>query len=281
MKKILLFGEILFDIFKESKTPGGAPFNVACHLARLSNDCCLVSAVGNDDLGTALKKIAKSHSLNTDYVQTKNKETGIAQTTLDSSGSASFCIKPNVAYDHIEKFPDDINKPLIYYGTLAQRSNVSAKTLQLMLKKYAKESLNFCDINLREPHYSEAVIRFSLQNADILKINESELDIVAQMFNHKSLDLLQKAQDLSKKFDISQIIITMGENGAALIDNGNLLKFKASKVEKVVDTVGAGDAFSAMFINCLIKKIDIVQAMNKSIDYSAKVCQIRGAIYEN
>lgn len=280
--KILVFGEILWDIIEDKKHLGGAPLNFAAHTAQLGNYPAIISSVGRDQLGTqALQELSKL-SISTHFVQvSKNAPTGTVKVTLDE-GQPQYEIIEDVAYDHIGY--NDVDTSLLsdyevfYFGTLAQRNQESRKTLSLILSKTSFKHI-FCDLNLRKGCYTAETIITSINRCNILKLNDEEVEVVSNMvFDRKSVDLADFWNLMKDRFsNISIIIVTLGKEGCQVITKDIDIKIPAEPCQ-VKDTIGAGDAFSATFISEYLKHGDLTLAGQRANKVAAFVASSIGAI---
>lgn len=278
--KIVSIGEILFDCFQNKKVLGGAPFNFFYHTYKLTQDAQFVSRIGNDSDGKTIINFLKEKQINLDFIQLDDKHpTGLVKIQLNSAGSPIFEIEINCAYDFIELSYElkellTTNTELMYFGTLAQRNSASRNTIQSALGKSIRY---FCDINLRSNFYSREILETSLISADVLKLNADELKIISEMFLNKSYDLETSAMKLIDKYNLEMLSITLGEEGAILIDKKDINKNKFP-VSKIADTVGAGDAYSAILCIGYLHNMPIDQINYFSTKFASKICSITGAI---
>lgn len=287
---VLLFGEVLVDRFPERDVLGGAPFNVAYHLHALGQGSglrpVLISRVGEDALGRRLLNDIQAAGLTIRGIQHDcSHPTGVVLVREEgASGGHSFEISPDQAWDYIQ--PDtniagmESGPKWIYFGTLAQRAS-SHSALRAILQ--AAQARCFVDINLRDPWVHEEVLRWSLHQADVVKVSEEELLRVAIMFGIESDTPSDLARRLIHAFDIRQLLVTQGAQGAwVLTSAGVYARTSQTEVTKdstlVVDTVGAGDAFAAVFLLGLILDWSIQHSLDSAHDFAAQICNLRGAI---
>ena len=250
--KVVCFGEILWDILPTGTLPGGAPMNVAYHLKKLGNEPALITKIGNDDWGKKLLKLMEENSLNVDFVQTDNSlETGKVHASVDENKEVTYDIVKPVAWDNIEwdKRLSDLVAGAKYFifGSLAARSDVTRDTL-LKLLEVAK--FKVLDINLRSPHYNRPIIEQLLYNVQLLKLNQAELELISGWFtNYKSDE--DRIKTLRNKFNIPNIVVTKGSEGAMFDCEGKVYTFPGYKIV-VADTVGSGDSFLAALLTKLL-----------------------------
>jgi len=198
---------------------------------------------------------------------------------VDKNGNPTFDIIPNCAYDFLDLNPKISNliksdTSLLYFGTLAQRSTVSRKTIQSILRKNIKY---FCDINLRANYYSKEILDDCFKKVNVIKLNEDELKIVSGLFLKGTFELQSSAEELRRKFEIDLLSITLSEGGALLIDKFSVNEYKYS-IKKVIDTVGVGDAYSAILCLGYLNKMPIDRINFLANKFAASICGIKGAI---
>jgi fructokinase len=267
---VISFGEVLMDCFPDKNVIGGAPFNVAVHLKRLGEESSIITKIGADSLGLELKKILEREGL-TDHLQIDaSKPTGKVVVTLEN-GQPSYDICKDCGWEHIE-FKKCSAPQYFVFGSLA----LSFENNRDIFKKYRDEftESNFlCDLNLREPFYDRETIEVCLKSADILKINDEELEYLAKEFNQ--LDVIYW---LKNKFNISKILLTKGSKGACVYWDNQHLSCAIKKVNNLTDTVGAGDSFTSLFLYGLLKGQDISTAMRNAADFAGLICQTSGAV---
>lgn len=268
------FGEILFDVFPDKATLGGAPLNVAGHLTKLGLNGAILSAVGNDELGKRALNEIEALGLSTDMIATLDYETGKAIITLNGK-NAEYEFNDPCAWDNIplQALPENVT--LIYYGTLAQRGN-SKNTLKELLNSVQSQH-RFFDVNIRKHFYSDEIIKEGVENATILKLNDEEVDIVLdalkiEMRGYRGLE------ELFKEYNLDLILLTKGKEGTMCFKN-KWYRVPCAPVE-VVDTVGAGDSLSAGFLASYIKTGDLEKSLLFGSHIADYVVTKRGAIPE-
>jgi len=268
--KILSFGEILWDCYPYKSVIGGAPLNFAAHLAKHNENVYMLSAVGNDELGTKAIDSVKNWNICADFIFIhNNKQTGRCDVTLDQNSVPCYNLLNDVAYDYIvcDKLPDEFD--ILYFGTLALRSEYNRNSLKKLLNTNSFAEI-FVDINIRPPYYSKDTVEFSLKNATILKISDEELPTVCSLLNiDKISDYKAVAKVLSDRYqNLKCIIITLGAKGAFALDCITKKEFSCDSVKTdVVSTVGAGDSFSAAFLHKYLHKTEI----DSCLTYASKI----------
>ncbi len=285
MKKVIVgLGEILWDVFPSGKVLGGAPANFAYHVNQSGNKGYVISAIGEDDLGREILGHLTQKNL-PHIIQHTIYPTGTVQITLNRSGIPKYKITDKVAWDFIEFSPhvEELAKitSAVCYGTLAQRNYVTRSTFFRFFKSMPAESLKIYDINLRLNYYSKNIIEESLYVADILKINDEELDILSDLI-HLSGNEIERCNQLITIYSLDMVMLTKGTEGSHII-TGKCKSFLATPQVKVEDTVGAGDAFTAAFITSYMDGESIETAHRYAVDVAAFVCTKKGAMpsYDN
>lgn len=283
MNKIVVgMGEALWDVLPEGKKIGGAPANFAYHVSQFGLPSCVVSAIGNDALGKEIIENFTSKGLD-QLIAEVPYPTGTVQVEIDQTGIPLYDIKENVAWDNIPytEHLDALAKrtKAVCFGSLAQRNVVSRNTINHFLDTMPKDddSLIVFDVNLRQGFYNKEILCKSMQNCNILKINDEELITVSRMFGYPGIDLQDKCWILLGKYNLKMLILTCGINGSCVFTPGNVSFQPTPKVE-VADTVGAGDSFTAAFIASILKGKSVTEAHSIAVKTSAYVCTQKGAM---
>ena len=252
-------GEALWDVLPEGKKLGGAPANFAYHVSQFGLDSRVVSAVGNDKLGTEILESFRDKGLN-GMVEVVPYPTGTVQVTLDLDGLAR-------------------QTRAVCFGSLAQRSVVSRETINRFLDTMpdGEGQLKIFDINLRQNFYTKEVLCQSMRKCNVLKINDEELVTISRMFGYPGIDLQDKCWILLGKYDLKMLILTCGVNGSYVFTPGRVYFQETPKVE-VADTVGAGDSFTAAFVSAILKGAPVEDAHRLAVCTSAYVCTQNGAM---
>lgn len=275
-------GEALWDVLPEGKKIGGAPANFAYHVSQFGLPSCVVSAIGDDALGKEIIENFTSKGLD-QLIAEVPYPTGTVQVEIDQTGIPLYDIKENVAWDNIPytEHLDALAKrtKAVCFGSLAQRNVVSRETINHFLDTMPKDDDNLVvfDVNLRQGFYNKEILCKSMQNCNILKINEEELITVSRMFGYPGIDLQDKCWILLGKYNLKMLILTCGINGSYVFTPGNVSFQPTPKVE-VADTVGAGDSFTAAFIASILKGKSVTEAHTIAVKTSAFVCTQKGAM---
>lgn len=280
MKRIVGFGEALWDVFPEGRKIGGAPANFAYHVAQWGLDSCAVSAIGNDELGDDIVRKFDENGLNY-RLERVDFPTGTVQVTLDENKVPSYNIMEGVAWDNIPMTPElealARDCRAVCFGSLAQRSAVSRATINAFIDMMPEDSLKIFDINLRQHYYTVEIICDSMKKADILKINDEEILVVAQLLDVTEKSEREICKVLLDKFDLRMVILTCGDRGSYVLTRDESSWVDTPKVS-VVSTVGAGDSFTGTFIASILLGKTLRQAHEAAVKVSAYVCTCQGAM---
>ena len=280
-KKVIVgIGEILWDMLPSGKALGGAPANFAYHATRLGEEGWAVSAIGPDALGREIMDIVTEKRLK-NIISLTDKPTGTVQVELDARGVPTYTIMEGVAWDHIPFTPEmealAQRADAVCFGSLVQRM-ASRESVLRFLRATRPDALKVFDINLRQHYYSPEVLEESLKIADILKINDEEIRIVADMFGLGGDDV-SVSRALIDRYALRLVILTKGAQGSEVITVDDTLPQPAGEAE-VVDTVGAGDSFTAAFVVAYLRGASLADAQRLASDTAAYVCSCKGAMPE-
>ena len=279
-KVIVGIGEILWDMLPSGKALGGAPANFAYHATRLGEEGWAVSAIGPDALGREILDIVAEKRLKS-LISITDKPTGTVQVELDAKGVPTYTIMEDVAWDNIPFTPEmetlARRADAVCFGSLVQRM-ASRESVLRFLRATRPETLKVFDINLRQHYYSRDVLEESLKLADILKINDEEIRIVAALFGLGGDDAAA-CRALIDRYALRLVILTKGADGSEVITTDEVIPQPAGET-KVVDTVGAGDSFTAAFAVAYLQGKSLAEAQRLASDTAAYVCSCKGAMPE-
>ena len=279
----LVIGEILFDIFPDYQRLGGAPFNVAFHLKHFGLPVRFISRVGADRKGEAIREFLTASGFRLQDLQIdRGHPTGTVRVELDSRGVPQFDIIADVAYDYLEVDSSLISSladgvDLIYYGTLIQRSDNGYRMLQHLLKGKDLASQCFYDVNLRPNCFSPRTVRDSLEQADHVKVSRQELGAIREMFAWTGR-AAEIGHWLMETFGLQTLSLTKGEAGSELFTTTGHYSAPAIHTAEVVDTVGAGDAYTAVVIAGLRRNWQPERILSAAAEFAARICQVEGAL---
>jgi len=279
--KVLSFGEILWDIIEGKAHLGGAPLNFAAHSAQCGGESYMISRLGSDDLGkVALEKLEEvrvDHTL----VQTDDLyPTGTVDVFLED-GQPSYTIHPHVAYDFIDfqQLPDAFHSTeydIFYFGTLAQRERKSRDTLYKIQEEKSFQS-RFYDVNFRKDCYSKETVLKSLNNSDVLKLNDEEVEVISEYMYGRILSIDDFVKACYDSYGHKVIIVTAGGEGCYVYTDQEMHKVEGRTVT-VADAVGAGDSFSAAFMYKYFHSGDPIQSAFVGNQIGGFVASQHGAI---
>jgi fructokinase len=278
-QSVIIFGEVLFDCFPDGNIIlGGAPFNVAWHLQAFGVSPLFISRIGNDSYGITIKKAMENWGMDLRGLQLDSEHpTGLVKVNFINN-EPNYEIVENSAYDFIEfpRLPSLPKDAILYHGTLALRSQSCVEILQ-KIKADISPSI-FLDVNLRTPWWNLKSVEFMLKEISWLKLNEEELSlIVPQKSNTEN-----RIKYLLSTFPLNDITLTQGKAGAiSLQSNGDRESIIPSETTQVVDTVGAGDAFSSVLILGLIKGWDTTKTLVRAQEFASAIVGIRGATIQD
>lgn len=280
LDQILCFGEVLWDNLPSGAVPGGAPMNVALHLKRFGIQSLVASSVGDDQRGRDLVNFLERSGMDTHLVQTHaSLPTSEVKVWLNEKNNASFEICEPVAWDDIQLTPGLIdaarNSGAIVFGSLASRNEATRKTLSTLLDL---DLIKILDVNLRAPFNTREVVEPLLKHADIVKLNDEELVIIASWFGLAGSPE-QLAAGFYKTLSLKTLLVTRGDKGAYLIHKNEVFEHNGYSV-KVADTVGSGDAFLAGFLAAYADGKDMDTAITEACAIGAFVATQHGATPE-
>ena len=287
----VVFGEALVDDFGGDQVVGGAPFNVARHLAAFMAPQLMITRVGSDRNGNLVQAEFERFAMSARGLQLDPiEETGRVIVERGADGHR-FIILPDQAYDFIDvdaalEAVREVEPVVFYFGTLAQRAEASREALFALLG--AATATRFLDLNLRTGQCGGDCIDRSLSAADIVKVNEEELQMlfaqclgIADTSEAMAMDAVHAAcAALVKKFRLEALLVTLGHRGSVYFGaDGEVIANRDTPAPPfVIDTVGAGDAFSAIFLLGRALGWPLAQTLTRANEFAGAVCAIPGAI---
>ena len=279
---IVGLGEILWDVFPDGARFGGAPANFACTAAALLSGRARVwmaGAVGRDELGRRAVESLEAHGVDVSCVAALEQSTGQVLVTVDPAGHASYDFAADAAWDNLPWTPEFEQlagrTDIVCFGTLAQRSGRSRDTVRRFVSATPATALRVFDINLRPPFFDDAIILESLALASLVKLNDDELSVLAALCDLRG-SAVGMLEQLSRRFDLRLAALTRGPRGAILVRGGEVSEHAGVPVD-VVDTVGAGDAFTAALAAGLLDGRDLAAINDHACRLAAFVCSQPGA----
>ncbi len=274
-------GEVLWDVLGDTETLGGAPVNFAYHAGQLGAAALAISSIGDDLRGQRALSTLREYRVATDHITViEGVPTGYVQARVDSDGVATYVFPDGVAWDRIRIDSRTMaivpRLDAVCFGSLAQRSVHSRSTIQRFLKSLRYGVLKVFDLNIRQGYYSREIIRDSLELADILKLNDEEIVLLARLENLKgSVD--QQLRLLVERYRLSLAVLTRGADGSLLVSSAAISDHPGYQAE-VVDTIGAGDSFTAVTAVGMLKGYSLESINEQANRVAAHVCSYRGAM---
>ncbi len=274
-RRPVIFGEVLFDHFPDgARVLGGAPFNVAWHLQAFGLAPLFVSRLGNDPAGRDVQEAMSDWGMDLAGVQIDDSHpTGMVEITI-AGGQPSFHILPHQAYDfiHDTTLAKPIDYRLLYHGSLALRDQTSRHALETLRRSSSLPV--FMDVNLRPPWWDLTSVTSLTQGATWVKLNEDELVSLVP----EETDLEARAEELQARCALELLVITRGAEGVvARTPDGALLSAKPSAQVQVVDTVGAGDAFTSVLLLGLTLGWETRLTLERAQSFASAIVGVRGA----
>jgi fructokinase len=276
-KKVICFGEVLWDMLPSGKMPGGAPMNVAFHLSNFGLDSAIISRIGTDDLGDELLAFMQSSGLNTSLVQRGiNHLTGVVKVNMDDKNEVTYKIVQPVAWDYIQ-LEDKALKAVeqsdcFVFGSLAARNEGTRNTLYELIQN---APFKVFDVNLRKPYYTKEIVEHLLHKANLVKMNAHELAMITAWHNTLT-DEKTAIMHLSDRFNVPTVCVTRGGSGAILLKDGEFYESKGFAVN-VNDTIGSGDSFLAALIKGIVLNEPPAESIEMACAVGSLVATHRGA----
>ncbi len=275
-------GELLWDELPAGRQIGGAPANFAYHAQSLGVNSFIVSATGGDERGREIQRELERKGLDTKYISVdQNHPTGSVAVSLDADSIPEYTINDNAAWDFIPQTPAHIELAsrtnAVCFGSLAQRSSVSRETILAFLSATRSNCLRVFDVNLRQAFYDRHIITESLGLANILKLNEHELAVLASLLGMNG-DTPALLDNLATAYDLNVIALTRGERGCVILTDEQTTEHKGFPQDRLGDTVGAGDCFSAVLTMGLLNDEPLESIAAQANRLAAFVCTQEGAM---
>jgi fructokinase len=269
-------GEVLWDMLPAAKQLGGAPANFAFHAGQLGAEACVVSRVGDDELGREILHRLDGLALNRDFVSVDaDHPTGTVDVRLDAKGVPSYVIHEDVAWDWILPTPALLElarrADAVCYGTLAQRTPGNAYAIGQFVGSTRASCLRVFDVNFRQHYYDADTVRETLAMSNVLKLNEDEVPVLVGLLPRRI-----ELRDFPALFDLRVVALTRGPRGSVLFTKDGAFEHPGSPA-RIVDTVGAGDAFTAALVMGLLAGRDIDTINDHANRLAAFVCSQPGA----
>ncbi|MFG6463866.1 PfkB family carbohydrate kinase [Roseateles sp. DXS20W] len=287
-RSLAVLGEALVDEFHDGPVAGGAPFNVARSLAALGAPALFISRIGADDAnGRLVLDSAERYGLGTQGLQRDAaRATGRVSVLEQPGGGHRFEIHADAAWDHLDlpaaqSALAGAAPSLLYFGSLAQRHAVSRTAIRALAKGF--HGLRFLDLNLRPGTDNALFAAESLMLADWVKVNDEELARLAGWFDTPGDEATQESAQvaaLMDRFALQRVVLTCGADGWRFYGPGGALLAQGpgEPQPRVVDTVGAGDSFSALLLAGLAQQRDLAATLALANRFASFICGVRGPL---
>jgi fructokinase len=277
---VLSLGELLWDMLPTGKRAGGAPVNFAYHAGMNGTESHSISAVGQDPLGDELVSAIQESGVDS-IIQRNAWPTSTVEVSL-KNGIPEYDIVEGVAWDHLlytRELIDMVSQAdAICYGTLAMRSCETRETIIELLKHAKPSAMKFFDVNIRGDYYSKELIEQLLNHATIFKINDVELLMLRDMFNIGGTSDEQACDWFMENYNLDYVILTGGSTFSTIVARDGEHSTLNTPNVNVVDTVGAGDAFSGTFAAKILGGSPLSEAHRAAVNTAAFVCTQHGAL---
>ena len=274
-------GELLWDMLPTGRQCGGAPANVVYHINQLGLPAFMISSVGNDADGDDLLAWLRTKNIDCRFITRNSLPTGLVTVSLNN-GIPSYEIHKPSAWDAIKVTPELLEASRHFaafvFGSLSQRCKESENAIRKVICTLPQDCLKVFDINLRQSFFTREIIAASLEASDVLKLNDEECAVIADMFSLGG-DNADVVAALSERFSLKAVILTLGAKGSALYRTGHVMEFyPVADCPKVVDTVGCGDSFLAAWLVSILTGKTPDEAMKRASEISAFVAGQKGGM---
>ena len=265
-KKIVAFGEVVWDILPNEKILGGTPSNMVFRCNSFKEEGFLLSRVGDDELGKAALFRLKELGISDENVQMDSEfPTGTVNITFNENSEADFHVMPEVAFDHIEFSAEALklarNADCLFYGLLPQRFGLSKNTLRELINE-SPDSIHFLDLKLFEHFFNVKVVEFLLRCSHIVRIKEKEISFLNRELGLGSDNIENFCSRLIKKYNIDLVLITRGQNGVFAYEKKQGAFYDSGYRIQIDDNIGSGMAFCAGFLHYYLNGKTIQKALN-------------------
>lgn len=283
MKKPVVFsiGEIVWDCLPEGEKLGGAPVNFSYYAGKAGAVSYSVSAIGEDVLGRRALESCAGFGLDTRFIQRNDLPTSRVLVEKDSAGVPRYNILENVAWDALRAPVETLSAlsaaDAVCWGSLAGRTEKSFDAIGQMLDAVPQRAMKVYDINIRQRYYTKEKIAGSLRRADILKVSDEEFPVLQELFSLPEEPARAIARLLSD-YSLQMVVYTGGAKFSEIYAAEGRLSHLPTPSVDVVDTVGAGDSFTATFVASLLLGKSVMQAHRQAVEIAARVCTCPGAI---
>lgn len=265
-KKVVAFGEVVWDILPNERILGGTPSNMVFHCNSFGEEGHLLSRIGDDELGEAALKRLKELGISDTNVQIDSVfSTGTVNIHFDKNNDPVYKVTPHVAFDHIEFSPEALklarSADCLFFGLLPQRFGISKNTIRELIKESPK-SLKFFDLKLFEHFFDVKVVESLLHSSNIVRIKEKEISFLAEKLDMDDTDMEKFCAVLVEKFSVQLVLVTRGQSGVCAFDKDKGAFVDPGYKINMKDNIGSGMAFSAGFLHYYLNRKSIQDALN-------------------
>jgi fructokinase len=288
-KTVVGLGELLWDLLPAGDRLGGAPANFAVMAARLGNRGVIASRLGADMRGERARHLLRTYPVDLNSLQLDAEQpTGTVSVEV-FNGEPCYVIHAPAAWDFLEWTPAwhtlATKTDAVCFGTLAQREPRSREAIRRFLGATRPECVRVFDVNLRAPFFSARTIGETLPLATVFKLNQDEVPIVIEMLignadgivERTEAALLRAARSLLARYPLQLVAITMGAEGSLLVTHEASHRHWGVAAQ-VVDTVGAGDAFTAALVDAYLHGATLAEMNEAGNRWGAWVASMPGAM---
>lgn len=274
-------GELLWDVLQDSEALGGAPMNFAYHAGALGAKGYPVSTIGDDRRGKDALRLLQERGVPCDHITVlPGGVTGYVLAEVDAAGIATYRFPENVAWDNLSLSAKTLELAAslnaVCFGSLGQRSPHSRRVIQDYLHRLPTDALKVFDINIRQNFYSRELLSHSMEIADVVKLNDDELELIASLENLTG-DVLAQLRTLIARYGLQLVVLTRGDKGSLLVTPTEVSDHRG-RAARVVDTIGAGDSFTAATVVGLLKGMPLDAINEHANRVAAYVCSQQGAM---
>lgn len=278
---IIGIGEVLWDVYDGEKYIGGAPANFVCDLVQLGHQAHIVSRVGKDRPGEELISALRLRGAVTDYIQTDSyKPTGRVLIKLKKGAIPTFTCIRDVAFDYMTMTPQleliAKKSSVVLFGSLAQRNAASQSVIYSFLDT-SPGKIKIFDANFRGRKLPEKkMVESSLQRATVLKTDKREWRILKKVLEKQNMSNGGMFQYLVERFNLRYVCVSLGRGGCVISTGKEYVYMPGIKIT-AVDTVGAGDAFAAGFVDAVLRNDELPMIAIWANAIGALVASMNGA----
>lgn len=280
-KKIVAFGEVVWDILPNGKVLGGTPPNMVYRSNCFNEEGFLLSRVGDDELGNEALDRLKELGISDANVQIDGEfPTGTVNITLDENNEAKFEVKLDVAFDHIEFSAEALKlarkADCLFFGLLPQRFGISKNTIRELIKE-SPDSIHFLDLKLFQHFFNVNVVENLLIAAHMVRIKEKEMEFLSGelKLNNENMELF--CRELCTKYKVDLVLVTRGQNGVFVYHKTKGAHYDPGYQIQIEDNVGSGMAFCAGFLHYYLNGRTLQNALKFGNAAGALNTTMRGA----